>query len=87
MISKSKDSRYYFISNKSEARIILSKSIWAFFIMLFSFIAALASPVVAISVDTGMNPGKSLFGIRNGWSFPAWSCPCRCGSALPFHAV
>ena len=66
MISKSKDSRYYFISNKSEARIIRSKSIWAFFIMLFSFIAALASPVVAISVDTGMDP-REVF-VR----YPEW---------------
>ena len=74
MISKSKDSRYYFISNKSEARIILSKSIWAFFIMLFSFIAALASPVVAISVDTGIDPREVFvrypeWVVFSGWSF------------------
>ena len=66
MISKSKDSRYYFISNKSEARIIRSKSIWAFFIMLFSFLAALVAPVVAISADTGMEP-REVFA-----RYPEW---------------
>ena len=66
MISKSKEARYYFISTKSETQIIRSKSIWAFFIMLFSFVAALASPVVAISADTGIEP-REVF-VR----YPEW---------------
>ena len=66
MIAKSKEARYYFISTKSEAQIIRSKSIWAFFIMLFSFVAALAVPVVAITVETGMEP-LEVFGEKPGW--------------------
>ena len=66
MIAKSKDARYYFISTKSEAQIIRSKSIWAFFIMLFSFVAALAVPVVAITVETGMEP-LEVFREKPGW--------------------
>jgi len=56
MIAKSKEVRYYFISTKSESQIIRSKSIMAFFFMLFSFLFALAVPVVAISVETDMEP-------------------------------
>ncbi|MDC0157707.1 LemA family protein [Verrucomicrobia bacterium] len=66
MIAKSKEARYYFISTKSEAQIIRSKSIWAFFIMLFSFVAALAVPVVAITVETGMEP-LEVFREKPGW--------------------
>ena len=66
MIAQSKEARYFFISTKSEAQIIRSKSIWAFFIMLFSFVAALASPVVAISVETGMEP-QEVFREKPGW--------------------
>ena len=66
MIAKSKEARYYFISTKSEAQIIRSKSIWAFFIMLFSFVSALVAPVVAISAETGMEP-QEVF-VRN----PEW---------------
>ena len=60
MIAQSKEARYYFISTKSEAQIIRSKSIWAFFIMLFSFVAALTVPVVAITGETGMEPLEVL---------------------------
>ena len=60
MIAQSKEARYYFISTKSEAQIIRSKSILAFFCMLFSFLAALAVPFVAISVETGMEPQEVL---------------------------
>ena len=66
MIAKSKEARYYFISTKSEAQIIRSKSIWAFFIMLFSFVAALAVPVVAITGETGMEP-LEVFREKPGW--------------------
>ena len=66
MIAKSKDARYYFISTKSEAQIIRSKSIWAFFIMLFSFVAALAVPVVAITGEIGMEP-LEVFREKPGW--------------------
>jgi hypothetical protein len=66
MIAKSKEARYYFISTKSEAQIIRSKSIWAFFIMLFSFVAALAVPVVAITGEIGMEPLKD-FREKPGW--------------------
>ena len=66
MIAKSKEARYYFISTKSEAQIIRSKSIWAFFIMLFSFVAALAVPVVAITGEVGMEP-LEVFREKPGW--------------------
>ena len=66
MIAKSKEARYYFISTKSEAQIIRSKSIWAFFIMLFSFVAALAVPVVAIMGEIGMEP-LEVFRVKPGW--------------------
>ena len=66
MIAKSKEARYYFISTKSEAQIIRSKSIWAFFIMLFSFVAALAVPVVAITGEIGMEP-LEVFREKPGW--------------------
>ena len=66
MIAESKEARYYFISTKSEAQIIRSKSIWAFFIMLFSFVAALAVPVVAITGEIGMEP-LEVFREKPGW--------------------
>ncbi len=66
MIAKSKEAHYYFISTKSEAQIIRSKSIWAFFIMLFSFVAALAVPVVAITGEVGMEP-LEVFREKPGW--------------------
>ena len=59
MIAQSKEARYYFISTKSEAEIIRSRSIWALLIMLFSFLFSLAVPVVAISAETGSIPSKS----------------------------
>ena len=66
MIAQNEDARYYFISTKSEAQIIRSKSIWAFFFILFSFLAALTVPVVAITAETGMEPQEALY--KNpGW--------------------
>ena len=60
MIAKSKEARYFLISTKSEEQIIRSKNIWAFFIMLFSFLVALAVPVVGISAETGVEPEEAL---------------------------
>ena len=60
MIAQSKEARYYFISTKSEAEIIRSRSIWALLIMLFSFLFSLAVPVVAISAETGSDPQQVL---------------------------
>ena len=72
MIAKSKDARYYFISTKSESQIIRSKSILAFFFLLFSFLVALAVPVVAISVETGIEP-QEVFVQYPEWEFCAAS--------------
>lgn len=60
MIAQSKEARYYFISTKSEAEIIRSRSIWALLIMLFSFLFFLAVPVVAISAETCSDPQQVL---------------------------
>jgi hypothetical protein len=68
MITQSKDARYYFISTKSESQIIRSKNIWSFFIMIFSFVVALVVPVVAISVETGVEPQKAMQE-NMGWVF------------------
>lgn len=68
MIAQSKEAQYYFISNKSESQIIRSKNVWAFIIILFSFVAALVVPVVAISVETGVEPQEAM--LENpGWIF------------------
>ena len=66
MIGQSKEARYFFISTKSEAQIIRSKNIWAFFIVLFSFVAALAAPVVAILIETGLEPQEVFV------QYPEW---------------
>ena len=66
MITQNEDVRYYFISTKSEAQIIRSQSIWAFFIILFSFLAALAVPIVAIAVETGLEPQEVFI------QYPEW---------------
>jgi len=60
MIAQSKEARYFFISTKSESQIIRSKGIWAFFILLFCFLSALAVPVTGIAVDTGLEPQEVL---------------------------
>ena len=66
MIAQSKEARYYFISTKSEAQIIRSKSIWAFFLIFFSFLAALTVPVVAITMEIGIEPHE-VFVQYPGW--------------------
>ena len=66
MIAQNKEARYYFISTKSEAQIIRSKSIWAFFLILFSFLAALTVPVVAITMEIGVEPHE-VFAQYPGW--------------------
>jgi len=66
MIAKNKEARYFVISSKSEAQIIRLKSLWAFFIFLFSFFTALAIPVVAISVETGMEVQEAFYQ-NPGW--------------------
>ena len=68
MIAQSKEAKYYFISTKSESQIIRSKNVWAFIIIIFSFLAALVVPVVAISVETGVEPQEVM--LENpGWIF------------------
>jgi len=68
MIAQSKEAKYYFISTKSETQIIRSKNVWAFIIIIFSFVAALVVPVVAISVETGVEPQEVM--LENpGWIF------------------
>ena len=68
MIAQSKEAKYYFISTKSETQIIRSKNVWAFIIIIFSFVAALIVPVVAISVETGVEPQEVM--LENpGWIF------------------
>jgi LemA protein len=68
MIAQSKEAKYYFISTKSESQIIRSKNVWAFIIIIFSFVAALVVPVVAISVETGVEPQEVM--LENpGWIF------------------
>jgi hypothetical protein len=68
MIAQSKEAKYYFISTKSETQIIRSKNVWAFIIIIFSFVAALVVPVVAISVETGVEPREVM--LENpGWIF------------------
>lgn len=66
MIAKSKEARYFLISTKSEEQIIRSKNIWAFFIMLFSFLVALAVPIVGISAETGVEPEEAFYQ-NTGW--------------------
>jgi hypothetical protein len=68
MIAQSKEAKYYFISTKSESQIIRSKNVWAFIIIIFSFLAALVVPVVTISVETGVEPQEAM--LENpGWIF------------------
>jgi hypothetical protein len=68
MIAQSKEAKYYFISTKSETQIIRSKNVWAFIIIIFSFVTALVVPVVAISVETGVEPQEVM--LENpGWIF------------------
>jgi LemA protein len=68
MIAQSKEAKYYFISTKSESQIIRSKNVWAFIIIIFSFLAALVVPVVTISVETGLEPQEAM--LENpGWIF------------------
>ena len=68
MIAQSKEAKYYFISTKAETQIIRSKNVWAFIIIIFSFVAALVVPVVAISVETGVEPQEVM--LENpGWIF------------------
>ena len=66
MIAKNKEARYFVISSKSEAQIIRSKSLWAFFIFLFSFFTAMTIPVVAITVETGMEAQEAFYQ-NPGW--------------------
>ncbi|MBP04048.1 MAG: hypothetical protein CMA72_04610 [Euryarchaeota archaeon] len=66
MIAKNKEARYFVISSKSEAQIIRSKSLRAFFIFLFSFFIALTVPVVAITAETGMEPQEVFV------QYPEW---------------
>lgn len=66
MIAKNKEARYFVISSKSEAQIIRSKSLWAFFIFLFSFFTALTVPVVAITVETGVEAQEAFYQ-NPGW--------------------
>ena len=66
MIAKNKEARYFVISSKSEAQIIRSKSLWAFFIFLFSFFTAMTIPVVAITVETGMEVQEAFYQ-NPGW--------------------
>ena len=68
MIGQSKGARYYFISTKSEAQIIRSKSIWAFIILIFSFVVSLIVPVVGISAETGVE-AQEAFLENPGWVF------------------
>ena len=68
MIAQSKEAKYYFISTKSESQIIRSKNVWAFIIIIFSFLAALVVPVVTISVETGVETQEAM--LENpGWIF------------------
>ena len=68
MIAQSKEAKYYFISTKSETQIIRSKNVWAFIIIIFSFLAALVVPVVTISVENGVEPQEAM--LENpGWIF------------------
>ena len=68
MIAQSKEAKYYFISTKSESQIIRSKNVWAFIIIIFSFLAALVVPVVTISVETGVEHQEAM--LENpGWIF------------------
>jgi hypothetical protein len=68
MIAQSKEAKYYFISTKSESQIIRSKNVWAFIIIIFSFLAALVVPVVTISVENGVEPQEAM--LENpGWIF------------------
>ena len=66
MIAKNKESRYFVISSKSEAQIIRSKSLGAFFIFFFSFFTALTVPVVAITLETGVEAQEAFYQ-NPGW--------------------
>ncbi len=66
MIAQSNEAKYYFISSKSESQIIRSKNVWAFIIIIISFLSALVVPVVAISVEAGVDPQEAM--VEN----PSW---------------
>jgi len=66
MIAKNKEARYFVISSKSEAQIIRSKSLGAFFIFFFSFFTALTVPVVAITLETGVEAQEAFYQ-NPGW--------------------